>query len=339
MSRLTCRRSVVAYVVNSDTLVSASRHSASFVSSGNGHHGRVVMDDIRTDLRITLADGARIGYAEVGDPAGAPVMYLHGSPSSRLEVGLPGVRGAAEDLGLRVVAGDRPGMGVSPFQGYSIANYPRLVQALADALGIDRFAAIGVSGGGKYACACAWALPDRVTRVALVSSTCPFDLPGARATWSAEDRRLYGAADRAPWLTRLFLAKVARDVRRNPDALFFAVQRSVGAADSEVLATRTFRDALARNTAEAFRQGGRGPAHDLTLEARPWAVPLERIQAPVDVWHGEEDRVVALDQARILAGRLPVVTEHVVPGEGHFSLFARHARAILESVAGGAPER
>jgi pimeloyl-ACP methyl ester carboxylesterase len=262
-------------------------------------------------------------------------MYLHGSPSSRLEIGLPGVREAADDLGLRVLAADRPGIGLSPFRRYSIADYPRLVEGLADALGLDRFAVVAVSGGGKYACACAWALPDRVTRVALVSSTCSFDLPGVRATWGAGDGRRYGVADRAPWLVRLFLAKVARDVGRNPDALFSTVQRSVGAADREVLAAQEFREALARDMGQAFRQGGRGPAHDLTLEARPWGVPLERIEVPVELWHGEDDRVVSPDQGRILARVLPLVNEHYVPGEGHFSLFARHARAIMESVLGG----
>ena len=183
---------------------------------------------MRSDLRVELPDGTIVGYAEAGDPAGPPVMYLHGSPSSRLEIDLPGIREAAEDLGLRVLAPDRPGIGLSTFRRYTIADYPRLIRAFSDALGLERFAVIGVSGGGKYACACAWVLPDRVTRVALVSSTCSFDLLGARATWNAEDRRLYRIADRAPWLVRLFLAKVARDLRRDPDALFATVVRTVG---------------------------------------------------------------------------------------------------------------
>ena len=290
---------------------------------------------MRSDLRVKLPDGTTVGYAEAGDPAGPPVMYLHGSPSSRLEVGLPGIREAAEDLGLRVLAPDRPGMGLSTFRRYSIADYPRLVRSFADALGLGRFAVTGVSGGGEYACACAWVLPDRVTRVALVSSTCSFDLPGARATWNAEDRRLYRIADRAPWLVRLFFAKVARDLRRDPDALFSTVERSVGAADKEVLALPGFRDALIRDSGEAFRQGGRGPAHDLTLEARPWGVPLQRIEVPIEIWHGEDDRVVSPEQSRILARTLPLVTEHLVPGEGHFSLFARHAEQIMQSLLSG----
>lgn len=293
-------------------------------------------DGLRPDLRVALPDGTVAGYAEAGDPAGSPVLYLHGSPSSRLEIGLPGLGEAARGLGLRVIAPDRPGMGVTPFRRYTVADHHDLVLALADALGLDRFAVVGVSGGGKYACACAWALPDRVTRVAVVSSTCPFDLPGARATWSADDRRLYGAADRAPWLARLFLARVARGVRRNPDALLAAVGRTVGDADREVLASRAFREALARNAGEAFRQGGRGPAHDLMLEARPWGVALERIEVRVEVWHGGDDRVVDRAQAGLLADAIPVATEHVVPGEGHFSLLARHARAILASTVPGA---
>jgi pimeloyl-ACP methyl ester carboxylesterase len=290
---------------------------------------------MRPDLCVTLPDGTVVGYAEAGDPAGSPVLYLHGSPSSRLEIGLPGICETAEDLGLRVVAPDRPGMGFSTFRRYSIADYPWLVRTFADALGLGRFAVIGVSGGGKYACACAWVLPDRVTRAALVSSTCSFDLPGAQSTWNAEDRRLYRSADRAPWLVRLFFAKVARDIRRDPNALFSAVERSVGAVDREVLASQGFREALARDASEAFRQGGRGPAHDLTLEARAWGVPYERVAVRIEIWHGEDDRVVTPEQAHILARTLPLVTEHLVPGEGHFSLFARHAEEILRSVVGG----
>lgn len=224
-------------------------------------------------------------------------------------------------------------MGLSTFRRYSIADYPRLVRSFADALGLGRFAVSGTSGGGKYACACAWGLPDRVTRVALVSSTCSFDLPRARATWNAEDRRLYRSADRAPWLLRLSLAKVARDLRRDPDAMFSIIERTVGPADKEVLAGQGFREALERNMKEAFRQGGRGPAHDLTLEARPWRVPFERIQVPIEIWHGVDDRVVSAQQSRILAGMLPLVTEHYVPGEGHFSLLAKHAEEVMDSLA------
>jgi len=90
---------------------------------------------IQPDLRVELIDGSVIGYAEAGDPAGFPLLYLHGSPSSRLEVELPGIGEAAQDLRIRVIAPDRPGMGLTAFFRYSIADYPLLVQGFADALG------------------------------------------------------------------------------------------------------------------------------------------------------------------------------------------------------------
>ena len=37
------------------------------------------------DRTIQLSDGRRLGYAEFGDPGGAPVIYFHGWPGPRVE--------------------------------------------------------------------------------------------------------------------------------------------------------------------------------------------------------------------------------------------------------------
>ena len=285
---------------------------------------------MRADLRVRLADGTEVGYAEAGDLDGYPVLHLHGTPGSRLEVGLPAARRAAGDLGVRLIAPDRPGVGLSPFRRFSIRDYPQLVRGFAAALGLERFAVTGVSSGGKYACACAWALPDLVTRAVLASSTCSFDLPGAKATWSTEDRLVYTVAGRAPWLLRLMYAKVVHDVRSDPAAIF-ALMKGLGPADQEILARADFRQAFGLNAAEGFRQGSRGPAHDYTLEARPWAVPLGQIRVPIEIWHGEDDRLVSPQQSRILAAALPGATTHVVPGQGHLLLAGDHAKDALRS--------
>ena len=285
---------------------------------------------MRADLQVRLADGTEVGYAEAGDLDGYPVLHLHGTPGSRLEVGLPAARRAAGDLGVRLIAPDRPGVGLSPFRRFSIRDYPQLVRGFAAALGLERFAVTGVSSGGKYACACAWALPDLVTRAVLASSTCSFDLPGAKATWSTEDRLVYTVAGRAPWLLRLMYAKVVHDVRSDPAAIF-ALMKGLGPADQEILARADFRQAFGLNAAEGFRQGSRGPAHDYTLEARPWAVPLGQIRVPIEIWHGEDDRLVSPQQSRILAAALPGATTHVVPGQGHLLLAGDHAKDALRS--------
>ena len=283
-----------------------------------------------TDLHIDLADGTRIGYAEVGNPDGPPVVYLHGNPGSRLEVDLPAFRRAAERLGIRLLAPDRPGMGLSSFHSFSIREYPQLVRRFADALGLARFVVAGVSGGGKYACACAWQLPDRVSQVALVSSTCSRDLPGAKATPNKEDRLLYPLADRAPWLVRMVFAKFARDARRDAESLLSMFDK-LGPTDREILGREEFRRAFGRSVAEAFRQGGRGVAHDYALEARSWNVPLHQIQVPIQIWHGEDDRLVSPQASRILAEALPLSTTHFVPEAGHL-MIATHASDVLQSV-------
>lgn len=143
------------------------------------------MSSAGTDSRtLRLRDGRLLGYAEYGDPGGPALFYFHGFPGSRLEARL-GDAVAARN-GVRLIALDRPGFGLSHFKpGRTISEWPDDVVELADALGIDRFAVMGVSGGGPYVAACALKIPHRLIGAAMVSSTAPsdapWDWPGARA--------------------------------------------------------------------------------------------------------------------------------------------------------------
>src|SRR5262245_54218318 len=119
--------------------------------------------------QLTLPSGRLLAYCEYGDPAGAPVLYFHGSPSSRLEPLLIG-DDTWRRLGLRVIAADRPGMGQSPFQdGRRLLDWPANATVLADTLGLERFAVLGFSGGGPYVFACAAQIPQRLTAAVVVS--------------------------------------------------------------------------------------------------------------------------------------------------------------------------
>jgi len=124
--------------------------------------------------RLELGDGRRLGYVEYGDPAGRPVLLFPGVPGSRLQ-GHPD-RSIAAALGARLIGIDRPGYGLSDVQpGRTILDWPDDVEALADYLGMERSAVISISGGGPYAAACAWKIPQRLTTVALVSAMGPPD--------------------------------------------------------------------------------------------------------------------------------------------------------------------
>ena len=281
-----------------------------------------------TDQHVVLPDGVRVSYREAGAADGPVVLYLHGTPGSRMQVTGP-VGDAAAELGLRLLAPDRPGYGSSSFLPYSVVDYPELVARFADALGIDRFGVVGTSGGGRYAYACGMALPDRVRRLALVASTAPPELPGVRSTWRPQDRRLYSTAVRAPWLLRATLVRTARLLRERPERMLAMLPDDISAADARAVARPEVQALVRAMTAEAFRQGGRGFVHDVRLEALPWGCDLGGIAPPLDVWHGRDDTIVRCEQAEILADAVPGAQRHLVAGEGHFSLVMLRAASYL----------
>jgi pimeloyl-ACP methyl ester carboxylesterase len=284
---------------------------------------------MEADHLVSLPGGVELSFRVVGDATGRPVLYLHGTPSSRMEAG--GQLGeVAATLGLRILAPDRPGYGRTRFVRYDVRSYPEHLLGLLDALEVGEVGIIGVSGGGRYACACAADLGPRVTRTALVASTAPSDLDGVRATWSKGDRQLYSIAVRAPWLLRSYLAMMARRIRSDPrrvPELF----NDLPAEDEAVLDRPEVQEILSATMTEAFRQGTRGAVHDIGLEARPWDVDLSAIETPVEVWHGHKDTLVSIAQGEALARAIPTASPRLLPEEGHISLRVNHITAILKA--------
>jgi ketosteroid isomerase-like protein len=99
--------------------------------------------------------------------AAAPPLP-RGLPGSRIEGRLGDE--AATATGVRLIAIDRPGMGLSDFQlRRALVDWPDDVAQVAWALELDRFSVLGISGGGPYAAACAWKLAARLTGAGIVS--------------------------------------------------------------------------------------------------------------------------------------------------------------------------
>lgn len=288
---------------------------------------------VKTDNQVKLTDGHIIGYAEYGDSQGKPVLQFHGMPSSRFEADSPGIDEIATALHARILVVERPGVGLSDYWPYTIASWPDIVTGFADALGLDRFAVTGTSSGGKYAAACAWKIPHRLTAAGIVSGNCALDLPGARETLSQQDRQLYVLADKAPWLLRLLLWKIARDVRKNPSSVL-SLFSGISEPDSAALAQLDIQRLFGEMVVAAFQQGTRGTALDWRLEARPWGFSLAEIDMLVNIWHGEQDMIVPVGQGRIMAEALPNVRANFLPNEGHISLSVNHYEELLGSLLG-----
>ncbi len=285
-----------------------------------------------TGKTLTLRDGRTLGYAEYGDPRGTPVFLCHGTPGSRLDRHPDET--IATSLGVRLIVPDRPGYGLSSFQtGRSLLDWPADLDQLADSLGIGRFAVVGVSGGGPHAAACAYKLPGRLTRLGLVASAAPFDVPSATEGMAPLNRRSAAVARVAPFFVlRTIFAWEARTFRHHPEALLDTLAPQLAKADQAVLAVPRYRQALVESIAEAYRQGGRGHAWESRLFARPWGFRPLDIPVEVHLWQGEADTLVPPSMGRYLAAAIPNCLPTFLPGEGHLSLIYTRWHEVLAAM-------
>jgi pimeloyl-ACP methyl ester carboxylesterase len=277
---------------------------------------------------LTLRDGRQLGYSEFGAPDGRPIIYCHGFPASRLEMRL-GHEVAARS-GIRLIAPDRPGYGLSDFQpGRRISDWPRDVAELADALALRRFGVLGISGGGPYALACAAVLPNRVTVVGIVCGLGRLDVREATAGMSRFGRLSFALTRRAPAASQILSRALAPVLRRSPQLILKLLASALPPPDAKVLSDPIVLGLLADAFREGLRQGGRGVALDLALYAQPWEFAVESIRVPCHLWHGEQDRTVPVAMGKRLAAAIPGCCARFYPDEGHFSLPVRRMDEIL----------
>lgn len=278
---------------------------------------------------VRRADGRRLAYTEYGDARGAPVFYFHGLPGSRLDARFADP--AAARLGVRVIALDRPGFGGSDFQpGRRILDWPGDVRTVADALRIERFAVLGVSGGAPYAVACAHALPQRLTAAGVVAGMAPIAHVDSLAGMARLFRLALAVSRRAPRLVPALCGALVHGLRMLSGRVHLA--RAGCAADRAALARVEVELALSESFREAIRAGIAGIAHDLLLHGRSWGFPLDTIRAPVHVWHGEADLTVPARVGRALARAIPASQAHFYPDEGHYSLPINRMDEILAAL-------
>lgn len=266
---------------------------------------------------IVLKDGRRLAYAEQGAPDGRPVFLFHGAPGSRLQRHPDG--SIAQRLGVRLITVDRPGYGLSdPKPNRRLLDWPDDVAALADHLGLERFAVAGISGGGPHALACAHRLPQRVTRLGLISSPAPYEVPGMRESLVGSQRLTFTLAAKAPWAIRLFFGFYFRSMPKlTTEAIHQKLSKELPEAERPLLAIPGFVEMLLADGLESAQGGAAAVADDFGLIVRPWSFRLEEIAVPVHLWQGGADTNVSPAMGEYLARVIPNCQATVYPGEGH----------------------
>lgn len=277
---------------------------------------------------------------DVGDPGGAPVLYLHGTPDSRLSRHPDD--GLAAAAGVRLLAVDRPGYGASPPPPAGTDSaWPDAVAAAVvatlDSLGLaGPCGVLAWSGGALAGVALAALLGDRVAALGIVGGLVPrqaYDDPAVRAAGAGR----LGVIELADALAPGELGEaVAPLVAPYPCDQALAAEHQAEQRDpagaAELATVPGGAERMAAGLVEAVRPGLAGVAADIEAQARPLAVDLRRVRCPVHLWYGEHDTVTPPAFGRWYAAHLPHATLEVVPGAAHYLALTRWAD-LLRAVA------
>jgi pimeloyl-ACP methyl ester carboxylesterase len=272
----------------------------------------------RHEGTVLVRGGRKLGYAEFGSVSDRTIVWFHGTPGARLQI--PELaRTMAESLGLRVIGVDRPGIGLSTAHLYqSISDFVPDFELLLDALGVDQFAIIGLSGGGPYALAAACALPHRVTMAGILGGVAPN--VGEERIDGGLVGHLAGLRSVLPWVRgpvgRLLQTVIPRLRPIGPPALDIYARLSPE-GDRIVLGRE---DIKAMFLDDLFSNGARGleaPIDDLILFLRPWGFAVADISIPVRWWHGDADNIVPFEHGRHVVSLIPDAELFLRPGESH----------------------
>ena len=285
---------------------------------------------------VRTADGRIAGYYEYGDPHGTPVLALHGTPGCG--IGFAWADQPARERGIRLLAPDRPGVGESspwpPGLGSRVGDYPPLLQAFADALGLGPFSLVGYSGGGPYALAAAHALPDRVAALAVVSGAGQVGVWATIDEFEVTDKYLTHLALRAPVVARGVLALSVCAARVAPRTSLRFGEIGMVAADRVAMQSYPSPRAAVAVFTEACRRGAAGVVDDYAALGRPWGFAVEDITVPVHCWHATTDNIVPLHHSDELARRVPGAQLSLWDGEGHLAI-VDHIGDVLDALTAG----
>mmetsp|Transcript_318 Transcript_318/g.927 ORF Transcript_318/g.927 Transcript_318/m.927 type:complete len:607 (-) Transcript_318:21-1841(-) len=295
----------------------------------------------RTATTVKLRDGRLLAYAQYGDLAGAPVLYLHGLCGSRIE--RPPDDSVATRMRVRLITVDRPGYGESDMtlENRSYPAWARDVQDLMAALDIDKFGVVGFSSGGPHALALAAApeLSGMLTGVVVASGDVPYTEIEDRDTELSElnqDMWQLATSTTGQWaLIPVLHCSVWEPARDHPES--FVEEYMHGAADADKLlaSDQGFHDMLLASTLEGAKHGSSAAAAEVVMERHNWGFDLKSINVPVTFVYGDSDPDLTESLVRkYLINVVPKATLHVGIGEGHFSAMLRHWPKILAVAVG-----
>jgi pimeloyl-ACP methyl ester carboxylesterase len=274
----------------------------------------------RLEGTVAVAPGRRLGFAEFGPPNGRPILWLHGTPGARRQIP-DEARAVAHAEGLRIVGVDRPGIGSStPHLYRSIMDFSADLSRLLDSLGIDELSVIGLSGGGPYALAAGYALPDRVHSVGVLGGVAPTKGPEAIGGGLVALGSFFApliALGRVP--LGIAMAGGIKLVRPFGSPAIDLYARISPEGDRRLLNRPEFKAMFLDDLLNGSRKQLSAPISDVLLFARDWGFRVKDVTVPVHWWHGDADNIVPFRHGEHMVDLLPNARLIRQEGESHLS--------------------
>ncbi len=285
---------------------------------------------MQTSNTIELSDGRVLGYAEYGDSLGYPIFYFHGGQESRLSSSF--MDSAALELGVRIIAPDRPGVGLSTFQeNRSFQSWATDVEQLADSLQLERFSIFGLSGGAPHVLACLVSLSDRIENASIISGATPYNYKGTlKGMWFPVKLIHWFASWKSDNQLRKFIKNDYEGLSNKPEKRIKQFQKYLPTPDKKLMTEHPeYGWEFIEGSKESYRQGIDAVVQEWKLYVSEWQMELSAIHSTVSLWYGSSDKMAPTYRGYHYEKVLPNSKLKVIENEGHFSLIRNHLEEIL----------
>ncbi len=268
------------------------------------------------DHTLLMSDGRELGYGEFGHQGHKPLLYIHGTPSARLNPSallIEKILIENTELPFRVFAVERPGYGLSdPADNWTMQQWIKDIHEFTDHLGIQCFSLVGISGGGPYALACAHAFGSRVQKTAILAGMGPVYIDAMAELLSAQEQERIRAARHSPEI----LNELASRIHQDPYPFIRTALNDIPKEERKKIPEEMITGYEAALYEATFH--GSGLIADYRNFSKHWGFEAETIRTPVHFWHSKDDKTVPFAHSQFLSEQIPSAELTALSGLNHF---------------------
>ncbi len=284
---------------------------------------------INSEADCVLKDGRNLHYAEFGKPDGIPLIHLHGILGCRYE------RFPDDDLtkqlGVRLIIPDRPGYGFSTYaNGHGYLELADDLLELIEHLNIKKVSIMGHSVGAIYASAFAYKYPERLHRIAMISSTPPFRSFSDFSGIPASLKLLIAFSKYLPSAAQLITEIAIKNACNNPKK--FIANIPISRYDQAIFAKPLLSKHLEHCLLAGSKNNHFGFVHDILLSAKPWPFQVSKVQSKIDFWHGTHDLHSPINRIKPIIDSIANKDFKIIDGAGHFLIYENWQKILTSLI-------